>query len=98
MAEKRTRDEGRRIVEEYEVSGMTRREFCRRTNIPVTTLDYWRQRRAKGPKPRLLEVTVMKPEVPLACTVVLVNGRRIEVPENFHESVLSSLIRVVESA
>ena len=35
---------------------MTRREYCEKHNLPVTTFDYWRHVRKS--KPRLVEVAV----------------------------------------
>jgi transposase-like protein len=37
-----SKDERRRIVEGYANSGMTRREYCAKHNMSVSTLDYWR--------------------------------------------------------
>jgi len=33
----------RQLIEEYGGSGLTRREFCERHHVPITTLDYWRR-------------------------------------------------------
>lgn len=102
MEKKRSAEEGQQIVEDYERSGLTRRQFCERSNIPLTTLDYWRGRKAE--KARLVEVAVER-ETPAenegrsaGFNVVLTNGRRIESSWSFREADLISLIRVVESA
>ena len=102
MEKKRSAEEGRKIIEEFERSGLSRRAFCERVNIPVTTLDYWRWK--KTGKTRLVEVAIEK-EAPSSKNepsprfiVVLTNGRRIESPWSFQEAELSSLIRIVESA
>jgi hypothetical protein len=42
MAGMASKQEVRRIVEGYAKSGMTRRQYCEKHNIPITTLDYWR--------------------------------------------------------
>ena len=55
--EKRSTDEIRRTIEEFQNSGLRRREFCRRHHIPVTTLDYWR--RVQSRQARLVEVEVV---------------------------------------
>ena len=44
MAIKRSASEIKRIVCGYEESGLTRRQYCSRIGIPVTTLDYYRNR------------------------------------------------------
>lgn len=38
--------EMRRVLEEYAASGLTRREFCERRGIALTTFDYWRREHA----------------------------------------------------
>jgi transposase-like protein len=102
MKQKRSAEEGRKIIEEFERSGSSRRAFCERMNIPVTTLDYWRWKNTE--KTRLVEVAIekqapsSKSESSPGFIVVLTNGRRIESPWTFHEAELSSLIRIVESA
>ncbi len=58
MEKKRSAEEGRKIIEEFERSGLSRRAFCERVNIPVTTLDYWRWK--KTGKTRLVEVAIEK--------------------------------------
>jgi hypothetical protein len=35
--------EMRRVLEEYAVSGLSRREFCQHRGITLTTFDYWRR-------------------------------------------------------
>ena len=48
-----SKQEIRHIVEGHAQSGMTRREYCEKHNIPITTLDYWR-RMQKGISPNPL--------------------------------------------
>jgi hypothetical protein len=98
MEQKRSKAEGQRIVEEFERSGLKRGQFCERNNLPVTTLDYWRGRKAKAAKPQLVKVSVQNQEPSPGFSVVLPNGRRIESPCNFRDAELARLIRVVESA
>ena len=101
MEKKRSAEEGRQIIEEFERSGLSRREFCKRSDIPVTTLDYWRWKKAQ--KRRLVEVAIEKapadkPEPSAGFAVVLLDGRRIESSWGFRDAELSGLIRIVESA
>ena len=88
--------EMKRVVEEYEKSGVTRREFCQRRGMAVTTFDYWR--RELGGKPKLVKVEVAAPEPATHFRLSLANGRGIESEWRFAEADLARLIRVVESA
>jgi hypothetical protein len=92
MAGKR---EMRRIVAGYEASGMTRREYCDKHGIPITTLDYWRQRQKSEPK--LVEVAIEAQPAATGFVLVLGNGRRIESSWNFAEADLERLIRAAEA-
>ena len=98
MEKKRSSEDVLRIVEEFERSGLKRRQFCERNNLPVTTLDYWRWKKAKASKPRLVPVAVPLSEPSGGFTLTLANGRRIEGPWKFPEADLARLIGVLESA
>jgi hypothetical protein len=90
----RSKQEIRGMVDGFAKTGMTRREYCGKHNIPITTLDYWR--RAQKRKPRLVEVAIeAQPSAGFA--LVLANGRRIESSWNFAEAELLRLIRVAEA-
>jgi hypothetical protein len=93
--QKRSANDIRRMVEEFQSSGLTRREFCQRHHIAVTTLDYWR--RAQSRPARLVEVEVAASEPASGFTLSLANGRRIESNWSFGEAELVRLIRVAES-
>ena len=101
------------LMRGYEEGGLTRREYCRQRGIPLTTFDYYRHRRQKKlktlkkatPPPALVAVELMAsgaaprhPVSPLPMTVVLTNGRRIEVPGGFAEADLARLLRAAEHA
>jgi hypothetical protein len=89
--------EMRRVVEEFRLSGLTRREFCRQRAIPISTLDYWRQRVLR--KPRLVKVEVAGSEgASRSFTLRLANGRSIDSSWRFEEEELTRLIRVAERA
>ena len=98
MERKHTREDILRIVEEFEQSGLKRRQFCELNKLPVTTLDYWRWKKAKAAKPRLVQVAVQQPESPGGFSLALANGRRIESLWRFPEADLARLIRIVESS
>ena len=82
------------IVDGFAKSGMTRREYCEKHNIGISTLDYWR--RVKKGKPKLVEVTV-ETQPTAGFVLVLANGRRIESSWRFAEAELLRLIRVAEA-
>ena len=94
--QKRNAEDMRRTIEEFHKSGLTRREFCRRHDIAVTTLDYWR--RAQSRPAGLVEVEVAAGGPSPGFTLSLVNGRRIESGWRFAEAELARLIRVAEGA
>lgn len=98
MEKKRSGADGQRLVEEFEGSSLTRRQFCERNHIPMTTLDYWRWKKAQASKPRLVEVAVEAEQPSPGFAVVLGNGRRIESAWAFQEPALSRLIRLLEGA
>src|SRR6266404_5250202 len=49
-----SKEEKRRLIEGYAASGMTRREYCAKHGMAVSTLDYWRLKR----KPKLARVAI----------------------------------------
>lgn len=89
----RSKQEIRGIVEDYAKSGLTRREYCQRHKLSITTLDYWR--RAQKTKPRLVEIAV-ETQQDTGFALVLANGRRIESSWKFAEVDLLRLIRAAE--
>jgi hypothetical protein len=94
----RSKDEIRGLVEGFAKSGMTRREYCAKHGIGMSTLDYWRRARRKR-KPTLTQVT-LEEAPPLSSdgfSLVLVNGRRIESSWSFGEADLRRLIRAAEA-
>jgi hypothetical protein len=90
----RSKEKIRGIVEGFAKSGMTRREYCEKHKISITTLDYWR--RAQKSKPKLVEIAV-EPRPDAGFVLVLANGRRIESSWRFAEAELMRLIRVAEA-
>ena len=95
--------EMRRVLEQYESSGLTRREFCQRRGIALTTFDYWRREHAMKPRkqerrPRMVAVEVADAEAGPNFTLSLAKGRRIECSRRFADAELARLIRIAESA
>ena len=93
----RSKDEIRGLVEGFVKSGMTRREYCAKHGIGMSTLDYWRRARRKQ-KPTLVRVA-MEEAQPLSVgfALVLTNGRRIESSWSFAEADLQRLICAAEA-
>src|SRR6202049_5322014 len=89
-------DDIRRTIEQFHSSGLTRREFCQRHHIPVTTRDYGR--RTQSGQARLVKVEVAASEPAPGFTLRLANGRCIESGWRFAEAELARLIRVAEHA
>lgn len=92
----RREEEIAELLAGYERSGLTRREYCEQSGVPVTTFDYYRRSRSK--RTALVPVRVEPASGPSLLTLVCANGRRIEVPSQFSEDGLLRLLRVAERA
>jgi transposase-like protein len=105
-AERRTREEIRRIVAEFATSGMQQSEFCRSRGISQSTLDrHLRKQRAQDQGSRagnrLLAVEVRAASGSSAAhhgglVVALTSGRRIEVNRGFDAATLERLLTVLD--
>jgi hypothetical protein len=93
--QKRNAEDMRRAIDEFQKSGLTRREFCERHHIAVTTLDYWR--RVQSRPARLVRVKMAARESAPGFSLSLANSRRIESGWSFTEVDLARLIRIAES-
>ena len=94
------------MLKGYEESGLSRREYCQKEGIPVTTFDYYRQRsRRKAAAARrkaaskLVRVKMKAAPVQARSifALVLANGRRIESGWNFGDAEMTRLIRIAEA-
>jgi hypothetical protein len=90
----RSKQKIRGLIEGYARSGMTRREYCEKHKVPISTLDYWR--RVQKRKPRLVEVAI-ETQASSGFVLVLSNGRRVESSWKFDEAGLLRLIRAAEA-
>jgi hypothetical protein len=95
--------EMRRVLEQYAVSGLRRREFCQQRGIALTTFDYWRREHAVKPRrqerrPHMVAVKVVNAESAPHFTLRLSNGRCLECSWRFADAELARLIRIAESA
>ena len=106
----RTPAEIEQLLIGYEQSGLSRRQYCEKQGIAVTTFDYYRQRRLKESRGRQMASPLVRVKLsasaplhqhqvqPEGFTVVLTKGRRIESKWCFNEQDLARLIRVLEAA
>jgi hypothetical protein len=87
----------RKVFAEFSKSRLTRREFCAKRGMALTTFDYWRRQLAA--RPRLVQVEVARVEAAgQSFTLRLGNGRVIESSFVYVEEELARLIRVAERA
>jgi len=96
-----SRDEGERLVREYEQSRMTRAAFCQARGIAPHTLDYYRRKHGKQERPEVGQLLAVQLVGALSARgshlrVELGNGRRIAVEEGFDAMLLRRLIAVLE--
>lgn len=92
-------------VERYLRGGLSRREYCQRHQLALSTFDYWRRRlrkeEAPAPSSRAVEVLRVDLEVAsamgsAALEVVVGKGRVIRVPAGFDAQTLERLLAVLE--
>ena len=107
VRKRRSRQEIKRLVREFETSGLGRSEFCHKHNLALGTLQRGLRKRrmeVEGPSEgkRLVEVKMAgiqrNGSGPGTCSleVVLAEGRRIEVKRDFDAETLARLIRTIE--
>jgi len=103
VGRRRTRAEAEQVADEYEASGLSRVEFCRKHGLSLATLARYRKRQAQGqsvPGRRWLAVEVAgASSTPLdssGLAVALPGGRRIEVGRGFDAHTLVQLLSVLE--
>ena len=88
----------------YHKSGLTRREYCERHELKVGTFDYWRRRLrlddTGAPAPAVSVVRVdLEPVAlpqPSSLEIVLGNGRRIRVANDFEPATLARVVTTLE--
>jgi hypothetical protein len=100
---RRTRAEAEQMAGEYEASGLSRVEFCRKHGLSLATLARYRKRQAQGEaaaERRWLAVEVAGAKAPRLgsseLVVALPGGRRIEVGCGFDADTLAQLLSVLE--
>jgi hypothetical protein len=104
---RRSREEVKRLVDEFEASGSDRAEFCRDRGLALSTLQRHLRAKRQGSRTRgggsrlvAVRVTPMTEAIAKAAEpsleVLLIEGRRIGVRPAFHPGTLQELITVLE--
>jgi hypothetical protein len=82
---------------EYLQSGLSRKAFCERHSIKMTTLDYWFARLRETEKTKgfveLKPESAGKPHTPLA--VVVADKYRVEIADGFDHGLFAELLAVL---
>jgi hypothetical protein len=97
---KRTPKDWRRLVGEYERGIESRREFCQRRALSMSTLDYWRRRSRGETGGRLVEVEIetdgsLVGGVGAPVVITWPNGVRVEL---WTESVSAAVLGAMHGA
>lgn len=100
MAQRRSAEEVEQVVQQYQASGLSQREFSQQTGIKLSTLGRYIRRDGQSEAPQqLVRVKLEAPTEPDSGFVLMLgNGRRIASAWAFSDTVLARLIRVAESA
>jgi hypothetical protein len=100
MAQRRSAEEIRQVVQQYRASGLSQREFSQQTGIKLSTLGRYVRREGSSDAPQqLVRVKLEAPAEPdTGFVLMLGNGRRIASGWEFSDTALAKLIRVVEHA
>ncbi len=83
---------------EFEASGLTRRAYCQRNGIKVSTLDYWFSRLRKGQRTRgLVEIGCIATQSVKAMIVVQVGKFRVEINDPAAMQILAETVKTLGS-
>ena len=102
---RRSRAEAEQLVAEYETSGLSRVEFCRKQGLSLATLARYRRRRSArragarepmGGGGSVRRARGWSGGASSGLAVVLAGGRRIEVGRGFDAQTLAQLLGVLE--
>jgi hypothetical protein len=104
---RRSSEEVKRLIVEFEASGLRRDEFCRTRGMALSTLRRHLKKHALGEAGvktggRLVAVELSgkdanrNPRTACALEVVLSSGRRIEVRREFDSATLGRVVKVLE--
>jgi hypothetical protein len=89
----------KRRRQEFRKSGLTRRAFCARHRLKISTLDYWFSKiRGMESAQGLIEVKPQAiPAVDSCLEVVVAEKYRIEIRHRFDSQLFGELIKALES-
>lgn len=103
-------DEWRRIVADWQRSGLSQVEFCRRRGFSLATFGGWKRRLGGGsaaagsevsgsrqPTRRFVEVVAPVAAAAVEFEIGLGNGRVVRVGAHFEEAALRRLLTIVEA-
>lgn len=64
IKKRRSKEEIAKLIELYESSGLTIRQWCQESGIPLSTLSGWLRRRKKNSEDEEIRFISLSPEVP----------------------------------
>ena len=88
----------------FRASGATRRTFCTRRHLPLSSFYYWQKRRGGEPadvesismaRPRLIPIEVL-PSPDARYEIRLAGGRQLIISDGFDVSAVRALVDVLE--
>lgn len=90
------------LIAEWERSGQTINEFCRRRGINESTFGWWRRERKRheqgqAPAVELVEIGTSDGAGERAVEVMLANGIRLRVPAGFERRSLEEILAIVRA-
>ena len=97
-----SREQRRRILAEFERSGMSAAQFARRVGLKYSTFAFWVQRYRRTKRParrsplRLLEAVVDTAPATAALLVQLPGGARVEITDARQLPLVVALVRALE--
>ena len=95
-------DRGVKLVAEYRAGDESRKAFCERHGIALSTLDYYVRRESRREaRSRLLRVEIQAPAeagkpATAGVALALSSGLRVELESGFDESVLLRVLALLE--
>jgi len=100
VVRRRSRAETARIAGLFQSSGMGRQEFCESHGLSLSTLSrhlrkQFQEQTGSGGESRLVAVELARPAAGVL-TVMLRNGRRVEIGRGFDAGTLAQLVDVLE--
>ena len=89
----------KRKHQEYQKSGLSRRDFSRQNGVNKSTLDYWFARIGKEKtKTELVEVkATCTPVLDNPLRIVVADKYRIEIPRGFDPILFAEVVKALES-